>query len=38
MAFSAAFFIMLRYPLSEHGFVSMVREIETRRRLDGKVE
>ncbi|MDR2452935.1 MAG: glycoside-pentoside-hexuronide (GPH):cation symporter [Candidatus Accumulibacter sp.] len=37
IAFSAAFFIMLRYPLSEHGFVNMVREIETRR-LDGEVE
>ena len=31
IAFSAAFFIMLWYPLSEHGFLDMVREIETRR-------
>jgi glucuronide carrier protein len=30
-AFCAAFFIMLWYPLSEHGFVNLVREIETRR-------
>jgi glucuronide carrier protein len=31
IAFSAAFFIMLRYPLSDRGFLNMVREIETRR-------